>query len=64
MTAKNVTMDVVFRSARKYRLAELIGFDAAHSQTVLLDEKADDAEGAVVVTIPSFAARRYVFAVS
>lgn len=61
-TAKNIAIDVVFRSARKYRLAELIGFDAARSQTVLLDEKADDTEGAVVLTMPPFAARRYVFA--
>ena len=61
-TAKNITMDVVFRSARKYRLADVIGFDAAHGQTGPLDDKADDAEGAVVLTVPAFAARRYAFA--
>jgi mannan endo-1,4-beta-mannosidase len=58
-TAKTIPIEVVFRSAHKFRLAEVIGFDAAHSRTVPLDETAGAADA---LALPPFAARRYVFA--
>ncbi|NVN87190.1 MAG: hypothetical protein HXX15_14005 [Rhodopseudomonas sp.] len=61
-TADTIDTELSFRSARKFRLADLLGFDAEHRHTMSLDIRLSDGDDALVVNLPPWSARRYAFA--
>ena len=62
-TGNVIETELALGSARKVRLADVIGFDADHHKIMPLDDRLGGDGNAAGLTLPPFSARRYAIAV-